>query len=283
MRRLTIEEAELRYPDMCKSQVWVTTKTKYWFKCKQHGKYLQRFNDHARGNRCPICGGTKKLTIEEAEARFSEMIKGQIWINDSTKYWFKCKTHGKYIQTFNSHRQGNGCHACGLASRSALRQISIEEAEARHPDMYKGQIWTGNHSKYLYKCKTHGKYLQAFNAHDQGDGCPLCSTSKGEKKVLQILESLKFSFSRQFRNPKCRSKRPLPFDFSVWNKGKLHLIEFHGEQHYKPARLFGQIKFKEQQYRDNIKKNFCKNNGIPLLIIKYNEKNIESTIKNFLK
>lgn len=48
--------------------------------------------------------------------------------------------------------------------------------------------------------------------------------------------------------------------------------EFQGKQHYEPIDYFGgKDFFKNQIIRDEIKKNFCQNNNIKLLIIKYNE------------
>ena len=111
----------------------------------------------------------------------------------------------------------------------------------------------------------------------------ICNESKGEKEIAKILESLRVPFLRQFRIPECRNSKPLAFDFDVWINQKLHLIEFNGDQHYRPIEHFGGKKaFKYLQHCDGIKKTFCKREGIPLLIIKFNNKNIEAAIWSFL-
>jgi len=49
-------------------------------------------------------------------------------------------------------------------------------------------------------------------------------------------------------------------------------IEFNGIQHYIPIEFFGGVNnLKSQIKRDKIKEEYCKNNDIQLLIIKYNE------------
>lgn len=59
-------------------------------------------------------------------------------------------------------------------------------------------------------------------------------------------------------------------------------IEYQGEQHYRPIDYFGgKEKFEVQQKRDNIKRDYCKNNNINLLEIPY-YKNVEEELNNFL-
>ena len=56
-------------------------------------------------------------------------------------------------------------------------------------------------------------------------------------------------------------------------------IEFDGEQHFRSVEFFGGKKaFKLTQKKDKIKNEYCKNNNIHLLRIKYNE-NIEEKLK----
>ena len=62
------------------------------------------------------------------------------------------------------------------------------------------------------------------------------------------------------------------------------MIEYDGEQHFRPIEYFGgQKKFELQQKHDTIKNEYCKNNGIPLLRIPYFKyDNIEEELNNFL-
>ena len=123
----------------------------------------------------------------------------------------------------------------------------------------------------------------------QHSGCPICSESDGERAVRLVLESLKTPFKTQYRIPECKNKRALPFDFAVWINDKLYLIEFQGKQHYEAG---GQVsrghttteeEVKLIQKHDLIKKNFCKRNGIPLLVIPYTQINsVEKLVREFL-
>ena len=46
-----------------------------------------------------------------------------------------------------------------------------------------------------------------------------------------------------------------------------------GIQHYKPVDYFGGVEgLKDRQKKDKIKSDYCKNNGLLLIVIKYNER-----------
>lgn len=77
----------------------------------------------------------------------------------------------------------------------------------------------------------------------------------------------------------CKNKRHLPFDFYIPEQNLC--IEFNGTQHYKMSTYFGEESFKKTQINDEIKRNFCKENNVQLLIIKY-DNNICNKLKYLL-
>ncbi|MDQ0972421.1 putative nucleic-acid-binding Zn-ribbon protein [Neobacillus niacini] len=103
--------------------------------------------------------------------------------------------------------------------------------------------------------------------------CPVCSRlgdSKGAKRVRKFLESNNLDYKAEYRLENCRNILPLPFDFQITVNNKMVLIEYDGEQHFKNT--FGDEKaFKETQFRDQIKNNYCKENNIQLIRIKYTQ------------
>jgi very-short-patch-repair endonuclease len=117
-KRLKIEEAEKRCPDMVKGQSWKGAEAKYRFICEKHGEHFQKFSHHQRGHSCRKCGKEfcidwgKNLSrsIKEVEAGFPEMVRGQTWKGSRAKYWFKCeKCPRKYFQLYGNHQQGLRC------------------------------------------------------------------------------------------------------------------------------------------------------------------------------
>jgi hypothetical protein len=82
--------------------------------------------------------------------------------------------------------------------------------------------------------------------------------------------------------PECKSIRPLKFDFYF---PEIQLcLEWNGRQHYESFDFFGGDKaFEGNQLRDQIKRDYCKENNIRLLEIPHWEfKNIETILEKEL-
>lgn len=113
-----------------------------------------------------------------------------------------------------------------------------------------------------------------------------CKSSKGNLVIRLLLEERKISFKQEYSFPELYNEsidNPLRFDFALFKKDKLFcLIEYNGKQHYEPVDFFGGVNaFIDQQKRDNLKREFCKNKNILLFTIKYNE-NIEERMEEIL-
>lgn len=264
-KRLTIAEAEKRHPDLVKGQQWTNNRKKYKYVCKKHGDYTQRFDDHSKGHGCDQCGGTAFLTIKEAEIRHPDLDKGQVWQNARAIYRYVCKLHGVYLQTFDSHNSGRACAECGDEKAAKSNTITIEEAEERHPDLVKGQIWKGCDYKYLYVCINHGNYRQSFSKHGQKQGCPVCHESKGEKDIALILNEWSIPYKRQAR---ITTNRKTSYDFQLLDRPTL--IEYNGRQHYEAVNSFGGSRELDNvKRRDAFKAFWAKENGYDLIVVPY--------------
>lgn len=108
--------------------------------------------------------------------------------------------------------------------------------------------------------------------------------SNGELAVNSYLVKLGYDIKKQFTFDNCKDKRKLPFDTMFYIDEKLCLIEFDGEQHFKPIDYFGgEEHLRYIQFHDNIKDEYCKKHNIPLLRIRYDEFNkIEELINQFI-
>lgn len=108
----------------------------------------------------------------------------------------------------------------------------------------------------------------------RGNGCVKCVSSSGEKEVRAFLNDISLNFEEQVTFDGCTHEKPLRFDFAVYDPcGELQcLIEYNGEQHYKPVDFYGgEEMFELIKLRDSIKLNYCKENNITLIIIRFDE------------
>ena len=116
-----------------------------------------------------------------------------------------------------------------------------------------------------------------------------CKNSKGEFLISQFLKEKNIQFSSQYIDKRCKYKSYLKFDFSLMIDNELILIEYDGAFHYFPISFkkedieSANIRFKIQKQKDEIKNNFCKENGIKLIRIPYWDfKNINTILSKEL-
>lgn len=104
--------------------------------------------------------------------------------------------------------------------------------------------------------------------------------SSGEEFIKQYLQSKKIEFSTEYYIRKIRKR----YDFViVWNDWMI-FIEFDGEQHFKAInRWKGKKGYLERRQSDLEKNNYCYQNRIPLLRIRFDQAHlISSMVDNLL-
>ena len=156
----------------------------------------------------------------------------------------------------------------------------IEKAINKHGNKYDYSLveYRNNSEKIDIICPIHNRFKQIPNNHLNGNGCPLCKESKGERKIRLFLKENNINFIPQYKFNDCKNILSLPFDFYLPEHNIC--VEYNGRQHYEPIKLWGGINnLIEIKKRDKIKMEYCKNNNIPLIIIKYNSKNLNKLIR----
>jgi very-short-patch-repair endonuclease len=113
--------------------------------------------------------------------------------------------------------------------------------------------------------------MKASNFLHNGQRCPSCSESKGEKRIRDFLIIKNFNFEPQMRydNLLGIGGKRLSYDFYLPDYNLL--IEYQGEQHDHRIEYFHENEddFEKQQEHDQRKRNYANDNGIRLLEIWY--------------
>lgn len=275
---------------------YINTNTKVEIICPTHGSFWQIPNNHLQGQGCPKCGKESRAKerlkninqfIEEAKKTHNDKYDySKIdYKNSRTKIEIICPTHGSFFQTPDSHLQGQGCPVCGR-ERPTLRLTKLEilqKIKKVQGDKYSYAKSNFDNVKSVEDkieiiCPIHGSFFQQIHSHINGSGCPKCKESHGEKKIRKWLEekNIEYVYQKKFKD-----LGKLSYDFYIPSKNLL--IEFQGEQHYKPVESFGGLEsFKKQRENDYKKKNYAKKNKIMLLEVPYWETNLESLLENKL-
>lgn len=255
---------------------YINSKIKVKIICDKHGEFYQKPNAHLNGNKCPKCSDRYKPSTSEF---ISDCIKihgndydysNVVYKNNKQKITIRCIEHDLEITLFaRSHLSGVGCSKC------KIKKI-IPRFEIVHGDSYdySKSEYNGFKNTITITCKIHGDFEQNPYYHLDGCGCPLCGniSSIGENRIYNFFLKNNIEVIREHRFSDCKYKNTLPFDFYIPSMNMC--IEYDGIQHFEPVEYFGGEKnFKKQMVKDQIKTDYCENNGISLIRISNNDVN----------
>jgi very-short-patch-repair endonuclease len=266
--------------------------TKVKIICKEHGIFEQTPHNHCIRN-CPKCSSIKKNN--EIFIKKSKEIHGDDtfdyslvnYINNEINVKLICHKHGIFnIIPFN-HICGN-CNGCPKCKKEKMtlcfKDNFIKKSKKIHgEDKYDYSLvnYVNNYTKVKIICKVHGIFEQIPIYHSSGYGCPMCKESNGERLIRIFLQENNIKYVKQQRFKNCKYKQQLRFDFFLPDYNLC--IEFDGQQHFKKFSFEkNDNELNERIKRDNIKNEYCKNNNIHLLRIKYNE-NVFNKLKIYFK
>ena len=245
-------------------------------------------NNFFEGTRCPYCFRiNQRLTQKEFENRVNKKWVGEFtvlgkYLTNRTPVLVKhekCGYEWKIAPSslFKKSR-------CPFCARNAKKDTAFYSKEVENLDKNYKVIGKYKNNKEKVKMLHLGcgnNFKMSSNNFFKGQRCPHCSQSHGENFVASFLKehSIEYEFQKRFKD--CKDKRALPFDFYI--PALNSCIEFDGIQHFEPIDYFGGEKaLKEVQRRDGIKTKYCKEKGIKLLRIRYDE-DVEEKMKTILQ
>jgi len=301
-----------RNGDLTPDKVVFGSHKKVWWLCGKEHAYLATISKRTHGKRgCPFCANKKVCDDNCLQTKFSEVAKewhptknGRLTPKDvlpgsHKKVWWLCKKGHAYWAAISERTHDKGCSYCAgkkACSDNCLANLFPEIAKEWHStlngNLTTDKVLPGSDKKRWWQCCKKGHIYQTTPNNrtnpNTRSGCPICSESKGEKKLEEIFTKLNITYIRQYRHPEIKNIKPLPFDFYLPDFNCL--VEFHGHQHYKPINWSGHMT-KEQmednlidvKQRDKIKRHRARELKIPYLAINYKQiDEMEGIIKFFM-
>lgn len=281
-------------PDIEVFEQYINGHTPILHYCKKHNiKWMAYPNNILRGQGCIECGKEKignglRKTHEQYVNELAKInpnieVVGY-YAGSMIKILHRCKIDGyEWHAIPNSILQGSGCPKCSI-QKQIERQTKthsqyVQEVKNINSNIEVIDEYMGDGTPILHKCKIDGCEWMIRPANIlQGQGCPKCNTSKGEKTIANWLSKNNISYEQQKTFNDCRNKLPLPFDFYLPDYNIC--IEYNGKQHYEPIDYFGgKEAFDGVVMRDKIKEKYCNENNIYLIKIAYNT-NIYEELQN---
>lgn len=282
-------------------------KEKQIFKCNCGNSFERKFSNVLLGqifcNNCreKIDKENKLMELKKNFEKFEyEVYQGNsgceilddytVYKSNKSKIKMKCKCGNIFFPTANNFKKGaTQCKVCGDMESGNKKRLKKDfmfdyvESVGYKPISHK---FYEKKNILLVSCQNenHEPYEVNFiNFYHGKTRCPICNLSKGEEKVKEVLTNHSIQFKREYSIDSLKgiNGRKLRFDFYIEFNNEQIVIEYDGEQHFKPK--FGEYEFDRTKRNDAIKNEYCSKNNIRLLRIPYNKfNNIEEIIEEFL-
>ena len=259
-------------------------------KCNQCESVVDVYLANATRNRmCRNCR-TKYNTRPKEDLtgrRFGRLVAKRFVVKDNGHIAWECvcdcgnQTVVATAHLKDGHTQSCGCYmaeqtsqanSIDLAGRKFGKLVAIQRTNGRR--VPSGQIL----SAYLCKCDcgTEIEVLSMNLVSGNTQSCGCIGNSIGEHQVQELLMRANINFTKQYSFQDLRSTSGgglLRFDFAIWNKdSSLNcLVEFNGEQHYYPDRYVSKFGKQQREETDNLKREYCRVNNIPLFEIRFDD------------
>ncbi|MGL5713319.1 MAG: hypothetical protein ACRCX7_07110 [Cetobacterium sp.] len=278
--------------EVAEGEEYLDSKTPIKFICKECSSvFYRRWGNiqNSLNSKCPICSrgdgnANTRKTIDEVKSALkdkdlevlSESISG---VYD--KILVRCVRCGiEYNTVVRDAMKSKGCkHCTKYKPHKNKKDVSfvLNLVEGRF-DILNIEKYKNMLTKLKFRCKKGHEWETTTKAISLGHGCPACNISKGEQYVRGTLSGFGVYFKEQYSYQDCKYKNVLRFDFYIPNINTL--IEVQGTQHYIDTGWFGDS-FEDNLKRDQIKRDYCKENNITLIELNYNNSNINKLKSEF--
>lgn len=300
MRRLTEEEVNKRISEKHNGAIsmiaeFTAARNKALFRCgKCSEEWRANVSDVYTKSGCPNCAGNIKKTSDVVKKEIFDLVGNEYdvlgdYINTHEPILFRHNECGlEFTMSPKAFiTSGQRCPNERYARSAKSNGISFEKTAKELEENGKGQYEII--ADFTFKSRKakilHLPCNRVFNCEPgrlirKEQGCPFCYSSKGEDAVREWLVENGYEFEEQYKIKSCKNIKALPFDFCVKTAKGLLLIEYDGEQHFKPK--FGLKNFAEIQLTDSIKNQFCKDNNITLIRISYKRTHSYRELKKYV-
>lgn len=287
---------------------YVNAREKILVRCRIHNfEYYSTPDNLLHGKGCKLCATERSKTLRrkdfndilsEFNNRGIELLSTCDEITDLKvdRLRYLCPVHGEQTILWNNFRKGAGCRKCADDSNSLNMRLETWDKIKKYFDNSEYDIistfeeYTGSKNSCLRcLCKDHGEFNISWNNLNKFEGCPVCHSSTGERKIFHYLKenNIKFEHPFRFNGLVGLGGKKLSYDFYIPDYNLL--IEYQGEQHEKPVLFFSsdiniaKQNFAKQVEHDNRKRNYANTNGYNLLEIWYYDfNNIEDILHDVL-
>lgn len=260
--------------------------TKYYENAKQKLEYIcpnghrssMCWNNWKSGKRCPLCAnkGRNKKDFDAIKKSFKE--NGCILLTDEykgniQKLDYICPNGHLSSISWAKWQQGGRCKYCTLERQARRQRKCFEDIKKSFKSegctlLTLESEYKNAHQKLNYICSNGHFHSVAWTKWQQGRRCPQCSnkTSKWEKEIKKFISDIKVKFVANDRTQIINPKTNCGLELDIWFPQLNKAIECNGEYWHSLEKVI---------VHDQIKQQFCTEQGIDLLVVTDKEWNTD--------
>lgn len=276
-----------------------------WIKCQKkdyHGSYKTICRNYVLGLRCPYCNvfASKKVHRNDSFGFYHSIntdsdFKNKYWgeknkispfdisYSSNKKVWIKCQKHNyhdEYLTSCNAFnkniiKNNNPCSYCVKRKIHHLDSFGYKNPKiikcwSKDNEFSPFEVAPKRNKKVKFVCdKCKNTWYSTISHISNGRWCPVCNSSKGERKIHNFLtlNNIKFTEQKTFNSLLGLGNGLLSYDFYLPDYNLL--IEYQGEFHDGTISFQTKEMFEKQQEHDRRKRQYSKDNNIMLLEIWY--------------
>lgn len=276
IKRLTIEFVRQDFES--KGYILITkyyenAKQKLEYICPNGHRHSMRWNNWKSGKRCPTCANElraiklrknfdiiKKIFRENGYTLLTTEYK-----SNSQKLKYICPKGHKHSIAWKKWQQGERCPYCAFERQARRQRKCFDEIKKSFES--EGCIlltleseYKNAHQKLNYICPNGHFHSVAWTKWQQGRRCPQCSNkiSKWEREVKKFISDIEVEFVANDRTQIINPKTNCGLELDLWFPDLNKAIECNGEYWHSLEKVI---------VHDQIKQQFCIEQGIDLLVI----------------
>jgi len=269
------------------SKEYKNNKTKLEIICENGHDCFMDFGSIKNNHWCAVCAGNKKLDFDFVKSRIYKKHPNCTILSSSDKYKntkikldIICENNHEFKISMDGINDDNWCPYCAQKAKMSI-EIVRDYMKLHYPHItVVSDKYINNHTKLHFICDNGHDLYMSFHyiRNNKPNICIYCNGRKehlscrAEKLCREVFEEIfgvefKKTYPTWLKNPKTNFQ----LELDGFNSQLKLAFEYQGQQHYEYPNHFHKTKeqFEEQQYRDQIKRNLCKQNNITLIEIPY--------------
>lgn len=247
-----------------------------------HEPHSIKPHNYKNGFRCPKC--SRKCSVQAKDNFYQEVEKVGYKLlgdyqNTQTKVKIQCtKGHTFYTIPSNFTSNKSRCLKCvGHDPEQALEDL-INLMTINGHELLSKYINTMTKVLIDFKCGHEAHWMMPY-VYKQGQRCPLCRESRGERIIRDYLKSNGITYIHQYKF----QNNNKTYDFYLPDENTI--VEIHGQQHYEEVKIFHHHSYKtfeDEQINDRNKEEFARKMGCRYIVVDYREHKPKLALERFI-